>query len=438
MEVRTSLIGVMTTLQISLPRLQSWAKKGSLAVLDQGLFAGTNFLVNILLARWLPLDHYGAFALAFSILLFLSGFHNALVLEPMTVLGPANPKDSLMEYLGFLLWIHWGLTLGLAILLLSIAGALSLATDSPSIVHALFALGLVLPFILLLWFFRKAFYLQQNLKGALVVNSFYSSCVIVGLMLIKSMGIAKLSNAIFVMGFASCIASVVSCCYLKPEFRKGCTDLLPNLKRVFYENWSYGRWMVAATFVHWLSGNSYYVFAAGFLGLEEAGALRALQNFVQPINNVLTALSHLFLPWASRHQAQKGFASLRMKVLEFTILIAVLAAVYFLFLSLASVSLIGLLYNGKYNAFVSLLPLIAVVPLITTPGIGYQIGLRVVQAPWAIFASNAAGAIIAVLLGILFIPFLGLKGVVLGTILNGISQIVVTLWFWKKISIKIS
>jgi O-antigen/teichoic acid export membrane protein len=87
---------------------------------------------------------------------------------------------------------------------------------------------------------------------------------------------------------------------------------------------------------------------------------------------------------------------------------------------------------------VSLLPLIAVVPLITTPGIGYQIGLRVVQAPWAIFASNAAGAIIAVLLGILFIPFLGLKGVVLGTILNGISQIVVTLWFWKKISIKIS
>ena len=34
-------------------RLSRWARKGSLAVLDQGLFSGANFLVNILLARWL-------------------------------------------------------------------------------------------------------------------------------------------------------------------------------------------------------------------------------------------------------------------------------------------------------------------------------------------------------------------------------------------------
>ena len=426
----------MTTLHISLPRLHSLAKKGSLAVLDQGLFAGTNFLINILLARWLPPEHYGAFALAFSILLFLSGFHNALVLEPMSVLGPVNHKDSLMEYLGSLLWIHGGLTLGLAALLLSIAGVLSLAADSSPLVHALFGLGLALPFILLLWLFRKAFYLLQNLKGALVVNSFYSSCVIIGLILLKSLGIASLLSVVFVMGLASFIASAVSYCYLKPEFRKDYAGLRLNLKHVFYENWSYGRWMVATTFVHWLSGNSYYVFAAGFLGLEEVGALRALQNLVQPISNVLTALNHLFLPWASIHLAEKGFASLRIKILEITVLIAVLAAAYFLVLSLASVPLMGLLYSAKYNAFVPLLPWMAAVPFITAPAIGYQIGLRVTQAPWAIFASNSAGAIIAVLLGIFFVPVFGLKGVVLGTILNGISQMIVTLWSWKKISIK--
>src|SRR6516165_10015716 len=34
--------------------LVSWTMKGGLAVLDQGLVTGSNFVVNILLARWLP------------------------------------------------------------------------------------------------------------------------------------------------------------------------------------------------------------------------------------------------------------------------------------------------------------------------------------------------------------------------------------------------
>ena len=44
-----------------------WAGKGLTAVLDEGVFFGCHFMVNVLLARWLPLREYGAFALAYSI-----------------------------------------------------------------------------------------------------------------------------------------------------------------------------------------------------------------------------------------------------------------------------------------------------------------------------------------------------------------------------------
>ena len=40
-------------LRTSLKGWMPWVGKGSLAVLDQGLFAGSNFLLNVLLARWL-------------------------------------------------------------------------------------------------------------------------------------------------------------------------------------------------------------------------------------------------------------------------------------------------------------------------------------------------------------------------------------------------
>jgi hypothetical protein len=38
-----------------------WLKKGGFAAVDQGLFSAANFLVNILLARWLEPVQYGAF-----------------------------------------------------------------------------------------------------------------------------------------------------------------------------------------------------------------------------------------------------------------------------------------------------------------------------------------------------------------------------------------
>jgi O-antigen/teichoic acid export membrane protein len=120
----------MKALSITLSRLGFLVHKGSLAVLDQCLFAGTNFLVNILLARWLSPEHYGAFVLAFSIFLFLSGFHNALILDPMSVLGPVHYKDRSREYLSSLLWIHAGLTLGLAIFLVSAAAVFLLVTEN--------------------------------------------------------------------------------------------------------------------------------------------------------------------------------------------------------------------------------------------------------------------------------------------------------------------
>src|SRR5690242_14243325 len=79
-----------------IPRLT----KAVLAFLDQGLNSGSNFVVSLLLARWLTSEEYGAYALAYSIFLLLSGFHNALILEPMSVLGPSSYRRRVPEYLG--------------------------------------------------------------------------------------------------------------------------------------------------------------------------------------------------------------------------------------------------------------------------------------------------------------------------------------------------
>ena len=69
------------------PRVFSAATTGGLAILGQGAFAGSHFLMNVLLASWLSPEDYGAFALAYSGFLLFLMLYSACVYEPLIVFG---------------------------------------------------------------------------------------------------------------------------------------------------------------------------------------------------------------------------------------------------------------------------------------------------------------------------------------------------------------
>jgi O-antigen/teichoic acid export membrane protein len=87
-----------------------WITKGGLAIVDQGLISGSNFLIGILLARWLMPEQYGAFALAFSVFLLLSYVYQSFLAEPQAVFSGSAYSGSLRGYLKTLLGIHLILT----------------------------------------------------------------------------------------------------------------------------------------------------------------------------------------------------------------------------------------------------------------------------------------------------------------------------------------
>src|SRR5947207_8633428 len=83
-----------------------WLNRGVLATLDQGLLSGSNFILAVLLARWLPVWDYGGYALALSIFMLINAVHQALLLEPMSVLGTARYGDCGQEYTAVLIRIN--------------------------------------------------------------------------------------------------------------------------------------------------------------------------------------------------------------------------------------------------------------------------------------------------------------------------------------------
>jgi hypothetical protein len=64
-------------------KMVRWGTKGSLAILEYGLIAGSNFVLGFLLARWMTAEQYGAYGLGFSIFLLLSFLFQAFLLDPI-------------------------------------------------------------------------------------------------------------------------------------------------------------------------------------------------------------------------------------------------------------------------------------------------------------------------------------------------------------------
>src|SRR5690242_8363996 len=81
--------------------------KGGVAVLEEALFAGSNFAIGVLLGRWLPPADYGAFTTAYALFLLLgTAFYSALCVQPLLVVGSREKGLGFQRYFGSLLIVH--------------------------------------------------------------------------------------------------------------------------------------------------------------------------------------------------------------------------------------------------------------------------------------------------------------------------------------------
>src|SRR5262245_38408795 len=90
------------------------------SVVDQGLSVGGMFLLNIALARFQSKEAYGVFALSYTVLTFLTGLHNAALLETFTVYGSGRYAQRFPEYTSLLWRANAALAVGLTLVLVMV------------------------------------------------------------------------------------------------------------------------------------------------------------------------------------------------------------------------------------------------------------------------------------------------------------------------------
>jgi O-antigen/teichoic acid export membrane protein len=343
---------------ISISRLLPWIKKGGLVMLDQALFSGANFLVSILLARWLPPEEYGAFAVALSVFYLLAAFHTAVLAEPMLVFGAGKFRKQFRKYLGMVLYAHWGLAGGIALLL----GGAALVTDrfgSAPMARALLGLALASPFLLLLWLSRRACYVHLRPFWAMVGSAVYFGIVGLGMFSLAQSGRISVLSSLLVLGTAGTVGALQIISRLNPQLCNYAGNPTPSM--LVADHWRYGKWNLLGILSRWGSMRMLRFVIPLLLGLPAAAAVSASSLLYSPIQRIVQSVGTITLPYLARlANSSKSRGELGKKTLILLIALPGLVSLYGIVLTALSKPILHWLYGGKYDHYWVLIPLFGI------------------------------------------------------------------------------
>ncbi len=197
----------MKLLDFPISHRNSWIKKIGFSISDQALFSGSNFILNILLVRWLGVEKYGAFSLGYTIFLAGSGFYNGFLLEPISVLGSRHLGKQFSSYTNTVLKIHFFATIAFSLVVLLIS--LAFHTVNPLLSSTFLGLSIGLPFMLLYWLFRQICYLQGNPQKAFWGSLLYAILLLICTLSLKRLNIVSSFSSYIVIALASLLTVII-------------------------------------------------------------------------------------------------------------------------------------------------------------------------------------------------------------------------------------
>lgn len=406
-----------------------WATKWSLALLDQGLTSGSNFLLAILLARWMTAAEYGAFALAFSVFLLLASVNDSLINEPMMVFGPSSYQSFKREYLGSLLRIQGLIGIAFAILLALAALIADHVGSSRIFASTLAGLSVSTPCVLILYVARYANYLEQRPGRAATGALLYCMLTLGATFIVYKRGSLSPRIAFDIIGTSSILTAIFMLLRLKPILRPS-ASMSP--KRVWAEHWSYGRWSLGSAALKWVPGNITYFMTGAFLGMADTGALKALLNLLLPLSNGVNSFSMLFQPYVSGVFAKGGERSARAPTAAVTMLYIAVGTIYTVLLVAFRHAAFRLLYRGNYLDLAYLVPIAGAGTVLTLGSYGVVMGLRAIQRPSSVFAANCAASGVSVVAGIVLTWKFGLRGLVGSMVLSALTMLLVAAQLFNR------
>lgn len=252
---------------------------------DQLIASATNAVLSILVARSVTEIEFGAFSLAFIVFAFAVGIVRAVVTDPLIIEYSKADADALRQASGKAAGASGllGIVAGLSCVCASLAVGGTTRTT-------FLALALVLPGLLIQDAWRRTFFAAGRPSSAFANDSLWAVLQIGGALILINLGMGSVVRLVLVWGIAAAIAAIFGSWQMKVKphpilgirWAWSHRNLGSKLGLDFLI--SQGTFNVAMTLI------------AVVAGLAAAGALRAGQVLLGPVQVLFLALTSFALP----------------------------------------------------------------------------------------------------------------------------------------------
>lgn len=404
------------------------AREGYLAAIDQGLISLANFTATVILARDVSPTALGVYGVGFTTLRLVRSIQEGLTIQPLNTFGAPMDRDEFKRYASATTLIQIALAI-LSSAIVALVGWIVTQSGNDTAGPALFSLWPAFLWWQLQEYIRRMLYTRGQVLGA-VINTAIANGVRLALLLFWAQqdsltGIGGLTA----IGLGALVALVPGVWQTRHFF----TRQLLDLRTAWQRNWNFGRFMLGASLSNWVSVEFYPVLTAGMISFAAAGAYRAIQNLVQPVQLLLRAMDTFMTPRAAKTYHQGGFNSLN-GLLRKTYQIFAGPVLGLLALAIVfRVPLLEWLYGDTYLPYANGVILMAIFYALWFAYWPLQTVMKALRASRPIFIANIAAIAAMFTVGIWFINQWGVYGTMAGQALNALIVAAIHFYAWGVI-----
>lgn len=399
----------------------------SITLVDQGIVSLANFLVAVLLVRFLGVEAFGVYSLLWMSILFLQSLQTAIIITPMMTIGSKQLSKDKNRYHGAVI-SHQILFSIVSSIILYVAIVISnFVVPQWGIINYAFSLSLVSFLSQNQDFLRRLFFLEGRTITALVNDliCYIGRLLVLFVVFISSEpSLKSVFSVMLITLFLSVSLGVM-------KLSKTTFDYKYNIE-VFKRHWKMSNWLTGSALLMWFSGNYFVVAAAAILGPAAVGVLRASGNIIGMFNVLFLGLENIIPQSFSKRYLLTGSSGLRSYLMKLVFIGGALTTLASILLSFFSESLIIAIYGEESAGNGYVLIWYCAISIFQYFLIPFNIGLRTLENTKPQFVSQVLTMIFSVVTANFLISNFELNGVMFGMLVNQLIMLCVTIVFFFK------
>ena len=384
------------------------------------MVSGTNFVTGILLARYLGIEEFGRFTLAWIAVLFVNSIQHAMIVSPMMSIGPKQSEAEAPAYFGAVV-VQQIFFSGVVFFLLLAGVQLSSVLFPEWRVESLaFPLALAALTFQFQDFLRRYFFTRERPSVAFAndaIRCLGQTAVLIWLCLTVS---DTLDTAKVLWVIAITAGTAAACgTFLVERIEANAA----KLRTIASRHWRFSKWLTASALLYWTSGNLFIIAAAALLGTAAVGALKAAQNIMGITHILIQGLENIVPVRAASHLRHGGVKAMSAYLRRVTIIGGIATFAVAIVVAAVPELWLGMIYGTVYQGYGYLLQWYAAIYLLIYLSLPLRTALRALESTRPIFIAYLLMTMFSVIAAYPLVSSLSLKGVMLG--LFGVNGILV-------------